>query len=368
MAPSNSLLPRIKTGSGISKPQPNQNKRSKHDTVHTSTPSRLIESVTDVHQDADATANPPVPLSASASESLPASYDDQAALIRLENFMNMPATAPANFLCHEPEPEFAADWFHRADVAHNLLFFREYFDISRRVVGLAIAILDRFLSTFADGPIHKDNISLVLSGCLLIATKQDSQIAAASISEQIYWFCNYEIDPSMLITMESTILNTLNWTVNLQTPYHYIEQVVLIFTPGDRASLAYARHARNLIDIAIFALDVALVNPRCSSETPANLTFAAANLAFAIDGTEPRSDSPLEPVLYSHTVHTVTGTIAQAWLHLVNMHNSGHNSRLVISAPSHLTQLILDPTTLAQIIDESGVDYPPTAENYDSQS
>jgi len=220
--------------------------------------------------------------------------------------------------------------------------------------------MDRFLSTFTAERLPKVNTSLVLLGCLFIATKMESRLNSFSITDLIYLFSDYQLEPQTLVTTESMILNTLDWNVNLQTPYHYIEQVVFALTPGHRTSPEHTRDAQTLLEIAMFALDVALVSPLCAPEKPADLTFAAANLAFIILEIEPLPESAPAPQLHSPSVRTATCYIAQAWVRLVYFHNLSESMPFLATAPSHVPQKILEPNTLARITNDYNVSYPPT--------
>uniref|UniRef100_A0AAY4CJI0 G2/mitotic-specific cyclin-B3 n=1 Tax=Denticeps clupeoides TaxID=299321 RepID=A0AAY4CJI0_9TELE len=107
----------------------------------------------------------------------------------------------------------------RAILVDWLVEVQENYELNHETLYLAVKLMDHYLSRMGT---NKESLQLVGCAAMLIASKFEERIPP-SIDDFLY-ICDDAYKRSQLITMEASILNVLNFDINIPVPYHFLRR------------------------------------------------------------------------------------------------------------------------------------------------
>jgi len=142
---------------------------------------------------------------------------------------------------------------------------------------LSVFLLDRFCER---RKVSKSALQLIAATCMVIAAKFE-EIYSPEIDEFVY-ISDRAFTKSDVITMEQTILNTLEWNISVPTPIHFLRR----FSKAARSDTKGHTLAKYLIELSLPAYHLL-------QYLPSHISASATYLSRRMLGREPFWDQTL---------------------------------------------------------------------------
>ncbi|XP_056156668.1 G2/mitotic-specific cyclin-B3 [Lampris incognitus] len=153
----------------------------------------------------------------------------------------------------------------RAILVDWLVEVQENFELNHETLYLAVKITDHYLSL---APVMKENLQLIGSSAMLIASKFEER--SPPCLDDFLYICDDAYKREELISMETTILQTLSFDINIPIPYRFLRRYAKCVSAGmDTLTLA-----RYVCELSLLEMD--LVPERGSRLASACLLIALA--------------------------------------------------------------------------------------------
>jgi hypothetical protein len=144
----------------------------------------------------------------------------------------------------------------RTAMVNWLMQISDALSLNRETVGLAMSLLDRFLSSDTEsarealGDRHKFQLASITSYYTAVKINEPVQLGV----DMLVKLCRGFYEPSAILSMEMDILNSIEWRVSAPTPLDFMRQILELLPSKNRSIVENAeKHLVNVTSDAYFS-------------------------------------------------------------------------------------------------------------------
>ncbi|XP_077084080.1 G2/mitotic-specific cyclin-B3 isoform X2 [Siphateles boraxobius] len=147
----------------------------------------------------------------------------------------------------------------RAILVDWLVEVQENFELNHETLYLAVKVTDHYLAV---SPVKRESLQLIGSTAMLIASKFEER--APPCVDDFLYICDDAYKRSQLITMEMSILQALNFDINIPVPYRFLRRYAKCVNAGmDTLTLARFICELSLLEMEFVSVRASLLASAC---------------------------------------------------------------------------------------------------------